>query len=71
MTSEIRKTIIDRANRILKQSKTLRSLSQQILKEADDLKQEAADIRSAAAGEKATIKKHPLSAPEQASPKKT
>ena len=46
MADENRRNILSRANRMLRQSKSLRKLSEQILKESTDLRKESNDIRS-------------------------
>ena len=43
-----RRLIIDRADRMLKQSHTLRQMSEALLKESKDLKQESSDVRRSA-----------------------
>jgi hypothetical protein len=40
--------VIDRANRMLKQSRTLRGLSKKLRQESDNLKRESDDFRTAA-----------------------
>ena len=45
MSDDDRKTILDRADRLLKQSKALRQAGNKILDHSDDLKQESKDIR--------------------------
>ncbi len=42
---ENRRTIINRANRMLRQSKTLRKLSDELLKESKDLRTAAKDMK--------------------------
>jgi hypothetical protein len=43
-----RKTIIDRADRMLRQSRTLRQMSDGLRKESKDLRNESADLRRSA-----------------------
>ena len=43
-----RRVIIDRADRMLKQSRSLRQLSEQLQKESRDLKRESDDLRVSA-----------------------
>ena len=43
-----RRLILDRADRMLKQSRTLRQLSEQLQKESRDLKRESDDLRKSA-----------------------
>jgi hypothetical protein len=45
MPDEGRRTIITRADRMLRQSKTLRKMSEGLLKESKDLLKESEDIR--------------------------
>jgi uncharacterized protein (DUF3084 family) len=45
MSDADRKKIIDRADRLLKQSKQLRQAAGKILQHSDDLKKESKDIR--------------------------
>ena len=40
-----RRTIIDRANRMLKQSRTLRKLSEELLKESNDIRASVKDLK--------------------------
>jgi len=42
---ENRRTIISRANRMLRQSKTLRKLSDELLQESNDLREAAKDTK--------------------------
>ena len=43
-----RRTIINRANRMLRQSKTLRKMSEGLLKQSKDLRKESVDVRRGA-----------------------
>ena len=45
-----RRIIIDRANRILKQSRSLRRMSEELLQESNHLKDESDDLRNSARG---------------------
>jgi len=45
MPDDGRRTIISRANRMLRQSKNLRKMSEGLLKESRDLRKESHDIR--------------------------
>jgi hypothetical protein len=42
---ESRRTVIDRANRMLRQSRTLRKLADELLQESNDLKETSKDIK--------------------------
>ena len=54
-----RRIIIDRANRMLKQSRSLRRMSEELLQESHDLKDESDDLRKSARGSaKAPMPKH-------------
>ena len=46
MADENRRKIIDRANRILRQSKILRKLSDELLRESKDLRQAAHGVET-------------------------
>jgi hypothetical protein len=43
--NETRRTVIDRANRMLRQSQTLRRLADELLRESNDLRTTAKDIK--------------------------
>jgi hypothetical protein len=45
MANDERRIVIDRANRMLKQSRTLRKLSDELLKESNDLRATAKDTK--------------------------
>jgi hypothetical protein len=51
-----RKTIMDRADRMLRQSRTLRKMSEELRKESTDLKKESADLRRSVARENSARK---------------
>ena len=46
MADEERRVIIDRANRMLRQSKILRKLSEELLQESDDLRKSVKRIKA-------------------------
>jgi hypothetical protein len=45
MANDERRIVLDRANRMLKQSRTLRRLSDELLKESNDLRAAAKDTK--------------------------
>jgi hypothetical protein len=46
MSDEERRTIIDRANRMLRQSKTLRKLADELRQESNDLRVTAKNVKT-------------------------